>query len=274
MRARRFGLAAIVALLFAAMTRAMAAPADDLDLIAIPGGAFVMGDPEGEPDEVLRAVVVGPFRLMRFEVTNRQFSRFVLESGHRTDPERSGEGFVWTDRWRAVAHADWRHPAGPEATLVGLDDHPVVQVSASDAAAFCAHYSLRLPRDEEWEFAARGLNGRRFPWGNAPPEEQGHRRANFGSLKCCAPDASDGYLRTAPVGRFPSGVSPFGLYDMAGNVWEWTGSRIPGRPEEVALRGGGWGNDAYGLRTSYRHGNPPNIGLDMVGFRCAGERAD
>ncbi len=80
-----------------------------------------------------------------------------------------------------------------------------------------------------------------------------------------------GVNRIGKVGSFPSGVSPFGLFDMAGNVWEWTASPYPGRGDWVALRGGGWGNDPYCLRVSYRHGNPPDIGLDMVGFRCAGD---
>jgi formylglycine-generating enzyme required for sulfatase activity len=114
-------------------------------------------------------------------------------------------------------------------------------------------------------------NGRGYPWRDAPPRQSGgERRANFGTVDCCAPSAADGYARTAPVGTYPAGVSPFGLLDMAGNVWEWTSSRYPGRPGQVALRGGGWGNDPYCLRAAYRHGNPPDIGLDMVGFRCAG----
>ena len=82
-------------------------------------------------------------------------------------------------------------------------------------------------------------------------------------------DPSDGFARTAPVGRYASGASPFGVLDMAGNVWEWTSSPYPATDGWVTLRGGGWGNDPYCLRTSYRHGNPPHIGLDMVGFRCA-----
>ena len=238
-------------------------------LVEIPGGSFIMGDAEGDTGEVRRAAKVAPFRLMGLEVTNTQFARFAAASGHVTDPERSGAGYVWNLRWRLVPGADRRHPEGPGSSLSGRMDHPVVQVSARDAAAFCAFYGLRLPSDEEWEYAARGADGRRFPWGDAPPEEDGRRRANFGTNKCCAPDPGDGYGRTAPVGRFPAGASPFGLLDMAGNVWEWTASPFPGRPAEVALRGGGWGNNPYCLRTSYRHGNPPDIGLDMVGFRCA-----
>jgi iron(II)-dependent oxidoreductase len=242
------------------------------DLVPLQGGRFVMGDPEGEPDEAPSEVEVAPFRMMRHEVTNQQFAAFVAASGHVTDPERRGFGYLWDGRWRRGRGADWRHPFGPDSSIAGRADHPVVQVSAQDAAAFCRFHELRLPSEREWEFAARGADGCRFPWGNAPPE-QPSARANFGTVPCCAPDASDGYLRTAPVGSFPDGRSPAGLLDMAGNVWEWTSSGFPGRPEEVVLRGGGWGNDPYCLRTSYRHGNPRDIGLDMVGFRCAGHLA-
>ena len=166
--------------------------------------------------------------------------------------------------------ANWKRPQGAKRGHTAPDSHPVVQVSARDAAAYCAWRGLRLPTEREWEFAARGTDGRRYPWGNQPPGEGGSRRANYGAENCCAADASDGFLRTAPVGSFPVGRSPFGLEDMAGNVWEWTSSAYADSGGEVALRGGGWGNDPYGLRSSYRHGNPPDIGLDMVGFRCAG----
>jgi len=225
-----------------------------------------MGDPQGEPDEAPVEVEVTPFRLMRLEVTKQQFTDFVAASGHVTDPERRGFGWIWPGRWQRHEGANWRQPFG-----TGIEagaDHPVVQVSANDAAAFCRHHGWRLPTEREWEFAARGTDGRRYPWGNAEPEAV---HANFGTRSCCAADATDGYLRTAPVGSFPAGASPFGLLDMAGNVWEWTSSPHPTRPDWVSLRGGGWGNDPYCLRTSYRHGNPPDIGLDMVGFRCAAD---
>jgi sulfatase modifying factor 1 len=269
--ARRILIAAVTALAAVLAGSAAAAGEDDFELRAVPGGSFMMGDAEGDPNEAPKWVTVAPFRIMREEVTNAQFAAFVERSGHVTDAERSGAGYVWNGRWRLREGADWRHPHGPESGIEGAAAHPVVQVSQADAAAFCRHYGLRLPSEEEWEFAARGLDGRRFPWGNEAPQAGEERRANFGTIDCCAPDESDGYLKIAPVGQFPNGASPFGLLDMAGNVWEWTASAFPGRPGEVALRGGGWGNNPYCLRVSYRHPNPPDIGLDMVGFRCAAD---
>ncbi len=241
-------------------------------MVAIPGGTFVMGDAQGDANEAPRDVTVAPFTLMRTEVTNAQFADFVSQTGHVTDIERAGAGYVWRGRWRLLDGADWRSPSAGGTSLAGLDDHPVVQVSARDAEAFCAHHGLRLPSEAEWEFAARGTDGRRFPWGDAPPQQRpvAEPHANFGTVPCCAPDGTDGHERTAPVGRYPAGASPFGLLDMAGNVWEWTASPFPGRPEHRVIRGGGWGNNPYCLRVSYRHGNPPHFGLDMVGFRCAG----
>lgn len=241
------------------------------EMIDIPGGTFEMGDAAGEPDEAPRRVTVAPFRMMRHEVTNREFRAFVAATGHRTDPEKRGAGYVWTDRWRLVRGAEWRRPHGPATDIIGRYSHAVVQVSQRDAAAYCAWAGMRLPNEAEWEFAARGTDGRRYPWGNAAPVQSGTRRANFGTVPCCAPDASDGELKVGPVGRYPAGASPFGLMDMAGNVWEWTSDPYPVTPGQVSLRGGGWGNNPYCLRVSYRHGNPPDIGLDMVGFRCASD---
>ena len=254
---------------------ALAAPCAEanqvaMELTAIPGGSFMMGDDQGDPNETPKPATVGAFLLMRLEVTNRQFTAFVAATGYRTDAEKSDGGFVWDQNWRQTPGAQWRHPNGFASSINGKEDHPVVQVSAQDAAAYCAWQGLRLPSETEWEFAARGVDGRRYPWGMDRPGARGKRRANFGTVTCCAPDSSDGYERTAPVGKFPNGASPFGLLDMAGNAWEWTSSRFPGRPKMVVLRGGGWGNNPYCLRTAYRHGNAPDIGLDMVGFRCAG----
>lgn len=242
------------------------------DTVAVPGGTYLMGDAQGDANEKPRTVSVAGFALDRHEVTNTQFSAFVKATGHVTDPERSATGYVWTDKWRPVAGATWRRPNGPESTIDGKGNHPVVQVSQRDAAAYCAWRGGRLPTEAEWEFAARGKDGRRYAWGEAAPAQAGKsddRRANYGTDNCCAPDATDGYRTTAPVGSFPAGRSPFGLHDMAGNVWEWTTTRFPGQASWVVIKGGGWGNNPYCLRAAYKHGNPPDIGLDMVGFRCA-----
>jgi formylglycine-generating enzyme required for sulfatase activity len=259
---------AALTLLFALCLAVRAGEDPRPDLVEIPAGLLHQGDPAGAPDEVLREVEIAAFRMMRGEVTNAMFAGFVAATDHVSDPERKGWGWVWTGRWRRVPGADWRHPAGPESVIEGLATHPVVQVSQRDAAAFCAWAGLRLPGDAEWEYAARGTDRRRYPWGDEPPEQAGTRRANFGTVACCAADDSDGFAKTAPAGRYPAGASPFGLFDLAGNVWEWTADEHPAEPGEFAIRGGGWGNNPYCLRVSYRHANPPDIGLDMVGFRC------
>lgn len=248
-----------------------AAAADEAATIRIPGATFIMGDTKGDANEAPHSVTVRPFRIMRHEVSNDEFARFVAATSYRTDPERAGAGYVWSARWRLVKGADWRHPHGPDSHIAGRGSHAVVQVSQHDAAEYCRWRGLRLPSEAEWEFAARGADGRRYPWGDAPPVQGPGAQGNFGTLACCAADESDGHMKVAPVGLYPSGASPFGVLDMAGNVWEWTRSPFPGRPGSVSLRGGGWGNNPYCLRVSYRHANPPDIGLGMVGFRCAGD---
>jgi len=149
-----------------------------------------MGDSVGDANEAPRTVTVAPFWMDRTEVTNRDFGKFVSATGHVTDPEKSGEGYVWTGKWRPVKGADWRHPHGPASSIAGRDDHPVVQVSWKDAAAYCAWAGARLPNEAEWEFAARGTDGRRYAWGNTAPVQTGPvsmRRANYGTDSCCAP---------------------------------------------------------------------------------------
>lgn len=240
------------------------------ELVAIPGGPFTMGDATGEPDEKPRTTTVAPFRLMTHEVTNAQFAAFTAATGYVTDRGRDGWGWVWLGRWTKIAGADWRHPHGPASGIAGKDDHPALQVSQRDAKAFCRYHGLRLPLDAEWEFAARGTDGRRYPWGDEPPRA-GDGRADFGNTRCCAPGGQDGYRRTSPVGRHPKGASPFGVEDMAGSVWEWVQEIHPNETGRTIIRGGGWGNGAYCLRVSYRHSNPVHFGLDMVGFRCAGD---
>ncbi len=257
----------------------------EADMVLVPGGSFTMGSDAGEPAErPAHRVTVSAFWIDRFETTNAEFAAFVRSTGYVTDPERSGRGWVWDGQWREVRGAGWRHPHDPGSSIEGLDRHPAVQVSWHDARAYCLWKGQRLPTEAEWERAARGDGRRTYPWGNAPPREGRRYRASYGSDDCCRADDGDGYRFTAPVGSFPLGQSPFGVHDMAGNVWEWVEDwfdpafyrRAPAvdpvnrEPAEMkVLRGGGWGNDPWGLRATLRHANPPRFGLDMVGFRCA-----
>ena len=209
--------------------------------IKIPAGKFWMGsDPASDvvpyENEIPRhRVHVDAFQLARTHVTNAQYAEFVRKSGYQPP-------------------GHWLNGKIPE----GLSDHPVTYVDWHDALAFCQWTGVRLPTEAEWEKAARSDDARLWPWGNHPPDAH---RCNFAKH----------IFTTSPVHTFLQSASPYGALDMAGNVWEWTADGFPGQPGEVALRGGGWGNNLYCLRTSYRHGNPPDIGLDMVGFRCAGD---
>ncbi|MDH3693107.1 MAG: formylglycine-generating enzyme family protein [Gammaproteobacteria bacterium] len=254
----------------------------DSEMIAIPGGDFNMGSQDGETAErPVHKVSVTGFSIDRFEVTNKEFTYFVDTTSYTTDGEKSGKAWHWDGKWYQVSHADWRHPHGPDSSIQELDVHPVVQVSWNDANAYCEWRGKRLPTEAEWERAARSNDGRIYAWGKQPPDSV---RASYGSDKCCAADNHDGFLYTAPVGSFPKGASAFEIQDMTGNVWEWVEdsfdpmfySRSPNHDpvnrevaEEKVIRGGGWGNNPEGLRTTLRHANPPHFALSMVGFRCA-----
>jgi formylglycine-generating enzyme required for sulfatase activity len=215
----------------------------------IPGGTFKMGSDRHYPEEApVHDVTVDGFWIDRTPVTNAQFRRFVEATGHVTLAERApnpddypgakpellvpasivfvkprspvdlGNHYNW---WALVPGADWRHPLGPESTITGLDDHPVVQVAYEDAAAFARWAGKKLPTEAEFEFAARGgLDGVEFAWGDEL-SPGGQMMANtwqgrfpFENL------AADGFEGTSPVGSFPP--NGYGLLDMIGNVWEWT----------------------------------------------------
>ncbi len=192
------------------------------EMILIPEGIVQMGSTKGEPDEKpVKQIKVSTFRMQRTEVTNQQFAEFVKVTEYVTTAEQMGWGWVWQKKWRKVTGATWKHPHGLQTNILQLKNHPVVQVSWLDAVAYCQWHGRRLPTDVEWEYAAKGTETLRYPWGNIKPRAHSIQRANFGSNRCCSPDAQDGYLFTAPVGSYPQGRSPFGLDDMSGNVWEW-----------------------------------------------------
>lgn len=254
-------------------------------MVPIPAGDLLMGSDSGPKAETPAHEVFLPrFYIDRHEATNNEFAHFVRATGHVTDAERSGVGWHWDGDWRRIAGADWRHPRGPDTSIRNIGDHPVVQVSWHDVRAYCAWRGKRLPTEAEWERAARGGGERRFAWGDEPVSSGGVNRASYGTDNCCGISDADGFLYTAPVGSFPAGRSPRGVYDLTGNVWEWVMdsydkdfySRSPrvdprnlaeGKPR--VIRGGGWGNNPWGLRATLRHANPPGYALSMVGIRCA-----
>ena len=220
-------------------------------LIELPAGPFVFGSETGNENERPRRVIEGKaFAMNKTEITNAQYQRFVDATGHRS-------AFYGG------------HP------LLGLDERPVVGVSFADVAAFCDHYGLKLPSEQEYERAARGADGVPFPWGDIPADAM---HVNHGSKQCCAGDDSDGYAMTAPVDSFPEGASKEGVLNLVGNVWEWTRDvYAPYRgevPPDIAgkyrvLRGGAWNSDPSHLTTTYRLAYDPDFRFAANGgFRC------
>jgi formylglycine-generating enzyme required for sulfatase activity len=257
-------------------------------MVFIRGGTFVMGTDEGFPHEAPpHEVTLKSFWIDRYEVTVAEFARFVKATGYRTEAEKFGWSGVFDVKkgeWTKSDGADWRHPDGPKSQA--RPDEPVTQVSWRDAAAYAKWAKKRLPTEAEWEYAARGgLAGMTYAWGDALRPD-GKCVANW--WQGVFPEKNtgeDGYLRRAPVGRFPP--TGYGLYDMAGNVWEWCADwhdkqyyarsprenpRGPARGTDRLIRGGSWmcsENYCTGYRVTARSQATPDSGLNNLGFRCA-----
>lgn len=214
----------------------------------LPGGTFRMGSDVHYPEEApAHLVSVDGFWIDRFPVTNADFARFVAATGYVTLAERQprpedypgadpallvpaslvfrqpGQAGTddWTRWWHLVPGADWRHPQGPDSTIEGLADHPVVHVALADAEAYASWQGKELPTEAEWEYAARGgLDGADFAWGDTLVPDGIHRANTWQGRFPVENLAEDGYVGTSPVSAFPA--NGHGLYDMIGNVWEWT----------------------------------------------------
>ncbi len=285
-----------------------------------------------QDEQPAHRVRVPGFWMDQTEVTNAQFAKFVEATGYVTTAEKKpdleeimkqvpegtpppkpedlvagsmvfqptagpvplGEFWRW---WQWTPGADWRHPEGPKSSLEGREKHPVIHVSWDDAVAYARWAGKRLPTEAEWEFAARGgMKEKHFVWGDEPVSDE-KPQANIWQGEFPYKNlASDGFERTAPVKSFPP--NGFGLYDMAGNVWEWCSdwfdveiyrrragqgvidnpqgpkrSYNPTQPEmpEHTQRGGSFlCNASYcsSYRPSARMGCSPDTGMSHVGFRC------
>ncbi|HVH45675.1 MAG TPA: formylglycine-generating enzyme family protein [Labilithrix sp.] len=262
-----------------------ATPPAPQGMALIEGGAFMMGTDRGATFEgPPHRAVVRPFFLDVHEVTNERFATFVTATHHVTAAEKIGESSVFVSRlhaWSVIRGANWRHPDGSK--VGGRPRDPVVHVSWSDADAYCRWSGGRLPTEVEWERAARGgLESAQFPWGDDDAESKaadGRLRANVWQGRFPdRDDAVDGFHGLAPVGSFPP--NPFGLFDMAGNVWEWTDtlfeegkpSAIESAPRERVIRGGSWlcsASHCVGYRTAARGKAIADEGTNHIGFRCA-----
>jgi len=290
-------------------------------MVLIKGGDFQMGARAMRPEEgPARATRVGSFWIDRTEVTNADFARFVKATGYVTMAERpldpkaypqlsgdqlkpSGIVFAGSDQaagpdpsqwWRVVQGADWRHPQGPGSSIAGRDAWPVVQIAWDDARAYAHWLGRDLPTEAEWEYAAQGGKAAtRFVWGDQPLDEKKPQANVWQGVFPVLDSGGDGYkAEAAPVGCYaPNG---YGLYDMAGNVWEWAkdwyrpgldpaaGSDPAGPAETVAfdpgdpgqrkhvIKGGSFlcsPNYCYRYRPAAREPGPTDTGENHIGFR-------
>jgi formylglycine-generating enzyme len=257
-------------------------------MVLIPGGTFQMGTDDGMPYEAPpHEVTVNSFWMDEHEVTVAEFSRFVEATRYKTDAERFGWSGVFNPRtgeWEKTAGANWRHPDGPRSQAPS--NEPVCQVSWSDAAAYAKWAHKRLPTEAEWEYAARGgLAKKRYAWGD-DLRPNGKPVANWWQGHFPERDTGeDGFTGRAPVESFPP--NGYGLYDVAGNVWEWcadwydedyyekSSRNNPAGASsgtERAIRGGSWlcaENFCTNYRVAARSHATPDSGLNNLGFRCA-----
>jgi formylglycine-generating enzyme required for sulfatase activity len=274
-------------------------------MVRLDGGRFFMGSEDADAiaadgEGPVRAVMVDPFLVDRYAVTNERFAEFVNATGYRTEAESFAWSFVFAGHlpkpegehpiglqwWRKVEGADWRHPEGPDTSTAGREHFPVVHVSWNDAAAYAAWAGKRLPTEAEYEFAARGgLENKRFSWGDELTPE-GRHLCNIWQGDFPNHDtAEDGYAGTCPVDAFPS--NGFGLYGVTGNTWEWVADWFspdhhlyatrenPVGPQDGTartMRGGSYlchVSYCNRYRAAARTSNTPDSATTNIGFRCA-----
>lgn len=242
--------------------------AENKDMILIPKGDFVFGEAvggygEGEACEWIepnRPVYLNSFYIDKFLVTNEQYLDFAKKSG------------------KAL-------PKFAKDSRLNSSNSPIVAVNYMDAEGYCKSIGKRLPTEFEWEKTARGPKGYRYPWGNEVPDAGGKFRANYAAGEMLD---GDGYKFLAPVDSFSNGKSPYGVFGMSGNVWQWTSTwyrcdlsrtlvdanqrKNPQGPlvsSNKTLRGGSWINGTWTIRSTFRMSYAPETEEAIIGFRCA-----
>jgi formylglycine-generating enzyme required for sulfatase activity len=243
---------------------------DGVTMSFVPAGAFIMGSDSGETNEgPAHEVVLDAYWIDQTEITNRMYAMCVASAGCQPPMEAGSET-------RRTYYEDDRYA-----------EYPVLHVDWGMASAYCTWAEARLPTEAEWEKAARGLDGRIYPWGDEW-DVHSRRRLNFSDVNDphggSDPEANDGFAETAPVASFEAGRSAYGVSDMAGNVWEWVADWYaadyyshsptnnpagPASGEMRSLRGGSWVASQLVFRTFNRNGLDPTRSATGLGFRCA-----
>lgn len=268
------------------------------DQVTVPGGTFEMGSDSAYPEErPKRTVIVASFQIDRYEVTNAEFAEFVSATGYVTVAERmpdpaqhpdvdpaklvpgsavfvapkepiSAEGW-----WRFVPGANWRAPLGPGSSIEGRENFPVTHIAYEDAEAYATWRSRRLPTEAEWERAARGgRSAAPYVWGTELAPD-GKWRANIWQGAFPLQDSgADGFVGIAPAGCFEA--NDYGLYDMIGNVWEWTSDAFSGDDGFGVIKGGSYlcaENFCARYRASARQSLERDFSAAHVGFRTVAD---
>ena len=258
-------------------------------VISIQAGTAQIGSETGYREEApTRSVQINAFDIDTTEVTNGQFKAFVTDTNYITDAEKVQAGFEtpggavfqtptsenpsW---WQFIEGANWRHPEGPNSSILGRDYDPVVQVSLRDAKAYAAWAGRRLPSEAEWEYAAKAGASSTYIWGeDLTPDGKEQANTWQGAFPVDNTKA-DGYLRRAPVGCYTP--NKYGLYDMIGNVWEWTDTPFSSRskvPQNV-IKGGSFlcaPNYCRRYRASALQPQDVDFTTNHIGFRTVSQR--
>ena len=261
---QRLGMVLILSAIIYGCHQEKPPSADEMCLI--PRGEFLMGSQEERTNQYpAHSVYLDTYYIDQYEITNSQYEMFILQGGYQKKSFWSEEG------WQFIQENDIDRPLGLEKARYNGPHHPVVGVSWYEADAYARWAKKRLPTEAEWEKAARGKDGRKYPWGN---------NMDFSRIGYSMANSS----RTLPVGSFSSGISPYGLQDCAGNVSEWVADRYdrtyysysprnnptgPKTGEFRVLRGGAWGGLRFQMQCVYRASYPPDYRGFRVGFRCA-----